>query len=165
LHVRPKATSSPPTIRASSPVTNVLHHLQKGHFYGHPSSLSVDPNFKGSPKTTTIEELEQDAHATDYLFSPMTAWADRFPNHASTPPAGNSAHLPANVPRRHLQSSLHAAQLDKVDGQFQGACYPFMVHDDLVGANREAFGARWNALCRHHNRGWGKGVMGLRAIK
>src|SRR5258706_9733173 len=57
------------------------------------------------------------------------------------------------------------AQLEKVDGQFQGACYPFLAHDDLVGANREAFGPDGTLYVGVTNRGWGKGTMGLRQIK
>jgi hypothetical protein len=57
------------------------------------------------------------------------------------------------------------AQIEKVAGEFQGACFPFLVHDDLVGANREAFAPDGSLYVGITNRGWGKGTMGLRQIK
>jgi glucose/arabinose dehydrogenase len=146
-------------------VTNVLHHLQKGHFYGHPSSLSVDPNFKGSPKTTTIEELDR-MRTRPIIFFPY----DRMGRSISEPrfdtTGGKFGPFAGQIFLGDISNRLYMrAQLDKVDGQWQGACFPFMAHDDLVGANREAFAPDGTLYVGITNRGWGKGVMGLRAIK
>ena len=146
-------------------VTNVLHHLQKGHFYGHPSSLSVDPNFKGSPKTTTIEELDK-MRTRPTIFFPY----DRMGRSISEPrfdtTGGKFGPFAGQMFLGDISNRLYMrAQLDKVDGQWQGACYPFMAHNDLEGANREAFGPDGTLYVGVTNRGWGKGVMGLRAIK
>ena len=146
-------------------VTNVLHHIQKGHFYGHPSSLSADPNFKGGPKTTKIEELDK-MRTRPIIFFPY----DRMGRSISEPrfdtTGGKFGPFAGQMFLGDISNRLYMrAQLEKVDGQFQGACYPFMTHNDLEGANREAFAPDGTLYVGITNRGWGKGVMGLRAIK
>jgi glucose/arabinose dehydrogenase len=146
-------------------VTNVLHHIQKGRFYGHPSSLSADPSFKGSPKTTSVEELDK-MRTRPVIYFPY----DRMGKSISEPrfdtTGGKFGPFAGQMFLGDISNRLYMrAQLDKVDGQFQGACFPFLAHDDLVGANREAFAPDGALYVGITNRGWGKGTMGLRQIK
>ena len=146
-------------------VTNVLHHIQKGHFYGHPSSLAFDPNFKGGPKQTTIEELDK-MRTRPVIFFPY----DRMGRSISEPrfdtTGGKFGPFAGQMFLGDISNRLYMrAQLEKVDGQWQGACFPFMTHNDLEGANREAFAPDGTLYVGVTNRGWGKGVMGLRTIK
>src|SRR5207245_10593655 len=106
-------------------VTNVLHHTQKGHFYGHPSSLTFHANFKGGPKQTTIEELDK-MRTRPIIFFPY----DRMGRSISEPrfdtTGGKFGPFAGQMFLGEISNRLYMrAPLAKVDRQFQGTCYAF----------------------------------------
>jgi hypothetical protein len=146
-------------------VTNVMYHLQKGRFYGHPSSLSSDPNFKGSPKTTSVEDLDK-MRTRPIIYFPFDRMGKSIAEPRFDTTAGKFGPFAGQMFLGDISNRLFMrAQIEKVGGELQGACFPFMAHDDLVGANREAFAPDGSMYVGITNRGWGKGVMGLRQIK
>jgi len=56
------------------------------------------------------------------------------------------------------------ATLEKVDGEYQGACYPFISGEEVRGANRIVFAPDGTMLVGITDRGWGKGVSGIQRI-
>jgi hypothetical protein len=54
--------------------------------------------------------------------------------------------------------------LEKVGGDYQGACFPFLRDDSIEGANRFAFGADGALYVGLTNRGWAAGSYGLRRV-
>src|SRR3954466_13959895 len=52
--------------------------------------------------------------------------------------------------------------LEKVGGEYQGACYPFMRRDELKGSNRLIFHPTDGSLyVGTTDRGWSRGPRGL----
>ena len=146
--------------------TCVMYHLQKGRFYGHPSSLIHDPQLKEkiSAKNTSVEELDK-LRTRPAVYFPF----DRMGKSISQPvfdttsgkfgPFAGQAFVGDISNRIFMRVSL-----EKVNGEIQGACYPFLTHDGLVGVNRAAFAPDGSLYLGITNRGWGKGVMGLRRV-
>jgi hypothetical protein len=54
--------------------------------------------------------------------------------------------------------------LEKVDGEYQGACYPFMRRDELRGSNRLIFHESGPMFVGITDRGWSRGSTGLQKI-
>ncbi len=144
--------------------SNCLHWIRKGAFHGHPSSLKDDPNFKGSAKTTSIQDLDKlrkyPAIYFPYDRMGRSVAEPRFDTTGGKfgPFAGQIFIGDMTIPL------LMRVTLEKVEGEFQGACYPFMRSDDLRGANRLAFGPDGSLYVGLTDRGWGGGSAGLRRV-
>jgi hypothetical protein len=54
--------------------------------------------------------------------------------------------------------------LEKVQGEYQGACYPFMRRDELKGSNRLLFNPDGSLYVGITDRGWSRGSSGLEKI-
>jgi hypothetical protein len=54
--------------------------------------------------------------------------------------------------------------LEKVDGEYQGACYPFMRREELRGSNRLIFHPDGPLYVGITDRGWSRGSTGLQKI-
>ena len=59
---------------------------------------------------------------------------------------------------------LMRVTLEKVDGEYQGAVYPFMRRDELKGSNRLLFHADGPLYIGTTDRGWSRGSTGLQRI-
>jgi len=151
--------------------TSPLHHIEKGKFYGHPSSLVWDKEFtRDNPQRDPLKE------GNDKLDAMRTKPAVQFPhgtmvNSPGDPifdltggkfgPFAGQMLVPDESGQRFLR-----VMLEKVGGQWQGACVYF-VHDGglRAGNNRAVFSPDGTALYSGQTmRGWGGPVEGLQRI-
>lgn len=148
--------------------TTPFYHLQKDHFYGHPSSLVWDPRWDPArdPLKMPIEEINEMRTPAAVLLP-----HDIMNRSASEPiqipddafgPYGGQILLPDNNGKR-----ISRLMLEKVDGQFQGACTHFWNDNGLdLGNNRVAFSPDKTTLyVGQTSRGWGALAEGVQRIK
>lgn len=151
--------------------TSPLYHVEKGKFYGHPSSLVWDKEFtKDNPQRDPLKE------GNAKLDAMRVKPAVQFPhgimiNSPSDPifdtsggkfgPFSGQMFVPDESGQRILR-----VMLEKVDGEYQGAC-TFLIHDSglRAGNNRVAFSPDGKAMYTGQTmRGWGGPVEGLQRI-
>jgi glucose/arabinose dehydrogenase len=151
--------------------TNPLYHVEKGRFYGHPSSLVWDPEYmKDDPKR---DPLKQPMAELDAMRAPA---AVLFPYGFSRSPAeplfdttggkfgpfsGQLLVADAAAPR------IIRVMLERVDGVMQGACVDFYSHNGLRnGSNRMVFSPEGTELYVGQTmREWAGAMEGLQRIK
>jgi glucose/arabinose dehydrogenase len=151
--------------------TNPLYHVQKGLFYGHPSSLVWDPDYvkndpKRDPLKQPMEELDAMRAPAAVLFpygfsrSPAEPLFDTT-NGKFGPFAGQMLVADAAAPR------IIRVMLEKVDGVMQGACVDFYSHNGLRnGSNRMVFSPEGTELYVGQTmREWAGAMEGLQRIK
>jgi len=147
--------------------TTPFYHLQKGHFYGHPSSLVWDAQWD-----PTVDPLNLPLERIEAMKTPAAILLphDVMCRSASQPiqipddtfgPYGGQILLPDNAGNR-----ICRLMLEKVDGVFQGACAHFWNGKGLgSGNNRVAFSPDGRALYVGQTmRGWGKLAEGMQRI-
>ena len=130
-----------------------LYHLVEGRFYGHPASLSWTEAYREAgvkPSDTNPVGLER---------APAAVW---FPYKWSRS-AGNMVHDGTGGQFGPFQDQLFVAeltngrvlrvQLEKVRGEYQGACFKF--RDRVGSACRVVFAPDGTLFCGLTNRGWG----------
>jgi hypothetical protein len=150
--------------------TNPLYHVEKGKFYGHPSSLVWDPEYvredaKRDPLKQPMEELNalrtNEAVAFPYGFSRSPAeplfdvTGGKFGPFAGQMFVGDAA-----APR------IIRVMLEQVDGVWQGACTEFLSGNGLRnGTNRMVFSPSGNELYVGQTmREWAGTMEGLQRI-
>jgi hypothetical protein len=128
--------------------TGSLYHVRKDHFYGHPASLVWKKEWKNrDPFNAPISELDKMRTRAAVLFpqgimanSPSQPLVD-MTNGKFGPFSGQMFIGEMNRDR------ILRVMLEKVGGEFQGACIPFIDgHGLRVGNNRLAFapdGSLW----------------------
>ncbi len=128
--------------------TSPLHHVTPGAFYGHPASLNWDPAFAGrDPVEATVEELAKRRKMPAIQF-PQNDMAGSVaqPLFDLTggkfgPYAGQMFVAEWTYPR------ILRVDLEKVAGEYQGACFLFVEGNGLrTGNNRIAFGPDGRSL-------------------
>jgi Glucose/sorbosone dehydrogenases len=145
--------------------TSTLYHVKEGHFYGHPASLVWKEGWnRGSPFDLPIEELDHmRTQASVYFPHGIIANSPAQPVWDTTdgkfgPFAGQLFVGEMNHKR------IVRVMLEKVKGEFQGACIPFLDNQGLpIGNNRLAFapdGSLWIGQIAH---GW-SGDKGIRRV-
>ena len=147
--------------------TSPIYHIEKGHFYGHPSSLVWDKNWKnGDPLKYPIEKLDAMRTRAAVLLpqgemcnSPAEPIFDI--NNGNFGPFRNQMFVGDIAGQRILR-----IMLEKVNGQFQGACIPFILNSGLRGGNnRFAWSPNGRSLYVGQTyRGWGRPEEGLQRI-
>ncbi|MEX2568581.1 MAG: hypothetical protein WD431_21750 [Cyclobacteriaceae bacterium] len=145
--------------------TSTFYHVRKGHFYGHPASLVWENDWKGDdPFSMPIDSLNQLRTRAAVLF-PHGIMAN-----SPTQPVyiENNDHFRA-FEGQFLVGEMNRERivrvmLEKIAGEFQGACVPFMDEQGLrAGNNRLAFapdGRLWVGQIAH---GW-RGDQGIQRI-
>lgn len=143
--------------------TNTLYHVQEGKFYGHPASLVWEEGWdKGSPFDLPISELKAMRTVAAVLFPHgIIANSPSEPAWDTTeggfgPFAGQLFVGEMNNPR------LIRVMLEKVGGEFQGACIPFVNNQLPIGNNRLAFapdGSLWVGKAIHGNWAGDTGIQ------
>jgi len=134
--------------------TSPLHHVTPGAFHGHPVSLRWDKNFKGDPFKAPIEELDKLRKKPAILFpyGPMghslsqpiiDTTAGKFGLFAGQMFIGDQS-----------KCTVMRVALEKVHGEFQGACFPFR-RGFQSGNNRLVFAPDGSLYVGQTDRGWG----------
>ena len=145
--------------------TSPLYHVEPGKFYGHPASLVWEKGWtRGNPFNLPVEELDRMRAKAAVLFphgimanSPSEPRCD-ITRGKFGPFAGQLFVGEMN------QGRIVRVMLEEVDGEWQGACIPFMDNLGLrKGNNRLAFapdGSLWVGQAEH---GW-LGDAGIQRI-
>ncbi|HSH96308.1 MAG TPA: hypothetical protein VK968_19330 [Roseimicrobium sp.] len=152
--------------------TSPLHHVEKGRFYGHPSSLVWDREFvKNNAQRDPLKE------GNEKLDAMRTMPAVQFPygimaNSPAMPifdttggkfgPFAGQMFIPDESGQRVLR-----VMLEKVGGDYQGAC-TFLLRDHGLrsGNNRLCFSPDGTVMYTGQTmRGWGGPVEGLQRIR
>ncbi len=144
--------------------TSTLYHVQENNFYGHPASLVWQEGWdKGSPFDLPIEFLDGMRTRAAVLFPHgIIANSPTQPLLINTSKFGpfQGQFLVGEMNRERIVRVM----LEWVDGQFQGACVPFLDNQGLkIGNNRLAFapdGSLWVGQIAH---GW-LGDQGIQKI-
>jgi hypothetical protein len=150
--------------------TNKLHHLKRGRFYGHQAGLKwvKDSPFAGLVPDRVPSGMRYDGERPD------DPWRTKYPD--VDPPCvwfpygrmGQSASEPVwdttggkfgpfagqCFVGDQTRSSVMRVALEKVNGVYQGACFPFRGGLQC-GVNRIAFGPDGAMVVGQTNRGWG----------
>lgn len=146
--------------------TGSLFHVRKDNFYGHPASLVWRKEWKNrDPFNAPIEELDRIRTRAAVLFpqgimasSPSQPVADGT-NGKFGPFAGQLFIGEINRDR------IVRVMLEKVDGEFQGACVPFMDgHGLRSGNNRLAFAPDGSLWVGQISFGGWPGTSGIQRI-
>lgn len=130
-----------------------LHHVTRGDFLGHPNGLFWGPEASADPFNVPLEELDRRRKlpAIVFPFSLMgqslsePVWDEtggKFGLFAGQMFIGDQTH-----------STVMRVALEKVDGEYQGACFPFR-RGFLCGVNRLLFDADGSLLTGQTDRGW-----------
>ena len=150
--------------------TNPLYHVEKGRFYGHPSSLVWDPEYtraepKRDPLKQPMEELDAmrtpEAVAFPYGFSRSPAEPVFELTGGKFGPFGGQMLVgDAAAPR------VIRVMLENVDGVWQGACADFYSGNGLRnGTNRMVFSPSGSELYVGQTmREWAGAMEGLQRI-
>ena len=151
--------------------TNKMHHVKRGKFYGHQAGLRW---VKDSPFAGLVPDKVQSGMMYDGQKAPGTNGPSGFPE--LDPPCiwfpygrmGNSTSEPIwdttggkfgpfagqCFVGDQTKSSVMWVALEKVNGVYQGACFPFRSGLQC-GVNRLAFGPDGSLFAGQTNRGWG----------
>jgi hypothetical protein len=148
-----------------------FYHIEKGNFYGHPASLVWDPKWPADrdPLKTFHDDLA--------LYNWARTWATvELPNIDVC----RSGAEPIQVPRNNNFGAfggqmllpdnngprIARIMLEKVEGEYQGACTLFLVQQGLrTGNNRVRFSPDGKSLYVGQTvRGWGRPSEGLQRI-
>jgi glucose/arabinose dehydrogenase len=149
--------------------TNKLHHVRKGEFYGHPAGLRwrKDSPFADKLPDPVVSGMLYDgqkgnAPAAGYPnLTPPCVWFPygRMGQSASEPcwdtTGGKFGPFAGQLfVGDQTRSMIMRVDLQKVNGRYQGACFPF-VAGFQCGVNRLAFGPDGTLYVGETNRGWG----------
>ncbi len=145
--------------------TSPLHHVTEGDFHGHPGSLNWHPDFREvDPVDVEIGTLSQRRKLPAIQF-PQNDMAGSLgqPLQDLTggkfgPYRGQMFVADWTYPR------IHRAYIEKVGGEYQGACFPFIEGQGLrKGGIRLAFSPDGDLYVAQTSRIWGAGE-GLQRI-
>lgn len=151
--------------------TNKLNHLKKGHFYGHQAGLKW---VKDSPFADKVPDRvasgmwydgtnpkDPDGPKVFPAVDPPAIWFPygRMGQSASEPVWDTTAGKFGPFAGQcfvgdQTRSSVMRVALEKVNGVYQGACFPFRSGLQC-GVNRLAFGPDGALYVGQTNRGWG----------
>ncbi len=147
--------------------TSPIYHVKKGGFYGHPSSLVWDENWKqGDPLKYPIEKLDKMRTRAAVLLpqgemcnSPAEPIFDI--NNGRFGPFHDQMFVGDIAGRRILR-----VMLEKVNGEYQGACVKFIENSGLRGGNNRFVWSPDGAslYVGQTYRGWGRPEEGLQRI-
>jgi glucose/arabinose dehydrogenase len=139
-----------------------LGQVQKDRFYGNPSSIIFTKDWNDrDPKSVTLEELEKKKTPPAIIF-PYGRMGQSLSQPAWDTSGGKFGPFAGQIFVGDVQYPLvMRATLEKVDGEYQGACYPFLRNDQLQGANRLLFAPDGSLLVGLTDRGWVRGSAGL----
>ncbi len=148
--------------------TSPIYHIEKGNFYGHPSSLVWDENWTGGdPLRYPIDKLDAMRTRAAVLLpqgemcnSPAEPIFDI--NNGRFGPFRNQMFVGDIAGQRILR-----IMLEEVGGQYQGACIKFVENSGLRGGNnRFTWSPDGSTLYVGQTyRGWGRPEEGLQRIR
>ena len=148
--------------------TTPLYHIEKGKFYGHPSSLVWDPAFTKSKDPLAYYREHLDEYNED-----RTSAAVEIPHKEMNRSAGEPMQIPAELPFAGQMilpdnngTRVTRLMLEKVGGVWQGACTHYINGRGLRSGNHRArFSPDGKNLYLGQTvRGWGVPAEGLQRV-
>jgi hypothetical protein len=132
-----------------------LDHVTPGAFFGHPTGLKWDPTFTGDdPMRAPIEELakRRKPGAVLFTYGPM---GQSLSQPVVDTTAGKFGPFAGQMfIADHTKCNVMRVVLQKVDGEFQGACFPFRSGFQS-GNNRMCWATDGSLYVGQTVRGWG----------
>ncbi len=148
--------------------TTPLYHVEKGKFYGHPSSLVWDPAFTKSKDPLAYYRADLDSYNKD-----RTKAAVEIPHSEMNRSAGEPMEIPPGAPFAGQMilpdnngTRVTRLMLEKIGDTWQGACTHFINGNGLHSGNhRVRFSADGKQLYIGQTvRGWGAPAEGLQRV-
>ena len=134
--------------------TSPLHHISKDAFHGHPQGLKWDANFKGEWDKATADELAPLRKLPAIQF-PYGTMGQSLAEPVVDTTGGKFGPFAGQMFVCDESKCLVVrVALEKVDGEWQGACLPFRVGFQ-GGNNRAAFAPDGSLFVGQTDRGWG----------
>ncbi|HLV02614.1 MAG TPA: c-type cytochrome [Acidobacteriota bacterium] len=141
--------------------SSTLVHVRKGHFYGHPASLKWSPDF--SPDQISREKLWEKRTRPAIIFphGPMGG-SPGEPVWDLT--EGKFGPFHGQIFIGDFSALISRVHLEKIAGEYQGACFPFIEGESIGQGNmRMAFAPDGTLYVAQTTRGWAEGE-GLKRI-
>jgi len=145
--------------------TSKLFHVKRGRFYGHAASLAWKPGFKGTPIETPPAELAKLRTRACVVF-PHGAMANSPTKVlAITEDAKFGPFTGQLLVGEMNQPRIMRVMLEKVGGELQGACVPFIDGAPMrTGVNRMAWAPDGSLYVGHTKHTWA-GNQGIQHVK
>lgn len=145
--------------------TSKLFHVKRGRFYGHAASLTWKPGFKGTPIATEPAELAKLRTRACVVF-PHGAMANSPTKVlAITEDAKFGPFTGQLLVGEMNQPRIMRVMLEKVGGELQGACVPFIDGAPLrTGVNRMAWAPDGSLYVGHTKHTWA-GNQGIQHVQ
>ena len=132
--------------------TSPLHHVSRNAFHGHPQALKWDANFKGN--ASSAEDLAKLRKLPAIQF-PYGTMGQSLAEPVVDTTGGKFGPFAGQMFVCDESKCLVVrVALEKVDGEWQGACLPFRVGFQ-GGNNRAAFAPDGSLYVGQTDRGWG----------
>ena len=145
--------------------TSTLYHVREGKFYGHPASLVWNKYWKGGkPVLSPLDELDKMRTKAAVLF-PQGIMANSPSQPLCDVTEGKFGPFAGQLFVGEMnRARIVRVMLEKVDGELQGACIPFIDGNGLRrGNNRLAFAPDGSLWVGQIAFGWG-GDQGIQRI-
>lgn len=146
--------------------TSALFHIEENNFYGHPASLIWKEGWpQKNPFDESIEKLNSMRKVAAVLF-PQGIMANSPSQPLADLTGGKFGPFEGQLFIGEMnRDRIVRVMMEKVNGQFQGACVPFIDHHDLrMGNNRLAFGPDGTLWVGQTEHGWA-GAKGIQRIR
>ncbi|MEK6236277.1 MAG: hypothetical protein N2C14_16345, partial [Planctomycetales bacterium] len=139
-----------------------LMHVRQGDFLGHPSGLIDDERFK-EPWTFSREKL-LGMRKRPAVFLPHGVMGNSTSKPIWDTTGGKFGPFAGQAFVGDVQTGkLSRVALEKIDGEYQGACFPFIFKQLGGGVNRMVFDKQGTLWVGFTGRGWAAGE-GLKKI-
>ena len=146
--------------------TSALYHIRKDHFYGHPASLVWEEDWPDrNPFYEPVDELKKRRTQAAVLF-PQGIMANSPSEPVWDVTGGKFGPFTGQMFIGEMnRDRIVRVMMEEVNGQFQGACLPFMDHRGLrMGNNRLTFGPDGSLWVGQTKHGWA-GSEGIQRIR
>ena len=145
--------------------TSPLYHITAGSFYGHPASLIWEDNFDGDPRAISGSAVAKHSRAAAVEF-PQNDMAGSTTQPVLDTTGGKFGPYAGQlIVADWTHPRLYRVSLEKLDGEYQGACYPFVEKGGLTRGNlRLAFAPDGSLYVGRCSLPWFDGPEGLQRI-
>lgn len=145
--------------------TSKLFHVKRGRFYGHAASLTWKKGFAGAPLETAPEVLAKMRSRAAVVFPHGVMANSPTKVLAITPEAKFGPFEGQLLVGEMNQPRIMRVMLEKVGGELQGACIPFIDGAPLrTGVNRLAWAPDGSLYVGHTKHTW-VGNQGLQRVE
>lgn len=132
--------------------TSVLHHVQKGNFYGHPGGLKWDTTYNAGEITV---ELLKDMRTPPAVYLPRGPMGISPGQPVGDTTEGGFGPFGGQMFIGDVSKNIMRLDLEKVAGAYQGVAFPFLRDQGLrQGSMHHAFGPDGNLYLAQTVRGW-----------